>query len=78
MRNITVSVPDDIYHRARVRAAERETSVSALVREFLQGLADGCTDFEARCRLQDDVLRSIRCFRAGDRLSREGAHERRR
>ena len=78
MRNITVSVPDDIYHRARVRAAERETSVSALVREFLQGLADGGTDFEARCRLQDDVLRSIRRFRAGDRLSREGAHERRR
>ncbi len=78
MRNITVSVPDHIYHRARVRAAERETSVSALVREFLQDLADGGTDFEARCRLQDDVLRSIRRFRAGDRLSREEAHERRR
>jgi plasmid stability protein len=78
MRNITVSIPDDIYRRARVRAAERETSVSALVREFLQGLADGGTDFEARCRLQDEVLRSIRRFRAGDRSSREEAHERRR
>ncbi len=77
MSSITVSVPDDIYHRARVRAAERETSVSALVREFLQRLADGGTDFEARWRLQDEVLRSIRRFRAGDRLSREEAHDRR-
>ena len=38
MKNITVSVDDDTYRRARVVAAQRDTSVSALVREFLNGL----------------------------------------
>ena len=35
MKNITVSVSDEIYRRARIRAAELGTSVSALVAEFL-------------------------------------------
>jgi len=39
MKNITVSVEDEIYHRARVAAAERKTSVSALVREHLIAVA---------------------------------------
>ena len=42
MKNITVAVGDDTYRRARIAAAERGVSVSALVREFLDGLpADG-------------------------------------
>jgi hypothetical protein len=32
MRNITVSIPDDCYARARVWAAQRDTSVSAGVK----------------------------------------------
>jgi hypothetical protein len=36
MKNITVSVDDDVYHRARVKAAEKQSSVSRLVSEFLQ------------------------------------------
>jgi plasmid stability protein len=31
MKSITVSVPDDVYRAARIRAAERGSSVSALV-----------------------------------------------
>ncbi len=38
MRNITVSVDDDTYRRSRIRAAELDTSVSALVRTFLRRL----------------------------------------
>jgi len=34
MKNITVSVDDDLYYRARIRASERRTTVSALVRGF--------------------------------------------
>ena len=34
MRNITVSVDEDTYRRSRIRAAELDTSVSALVRDF--------------------------------------------
>ena len=40
MRNITVSVDDETHRLARIRAAELDTSVSALVREYLQALAD--------------------------------------
>ena len=38
MRNITVSVDDDTYRRSRIRAAEQDTSVSALVRTYLRSL----------------------------------------
>jgi hypothetical protein len=32
-KNITVTAPDDVYRRARIRAAEQGRSVSALVAE---------------------------------------------
>ncbi len=35
MKNITLKVDDETYHQARIRAAEADTSVSAMVREFL-------------------------------------------
>ena len=41
VKNITVSVPDDVYRRARITAAEQGTSVSALVARHLQDLAEG-------------------------------------
>lgn len=76
MKNITVSLPDDVYRRARIRAAERDTSVSALVREFLTNLGTRENDFERRKRLQDEVIASIKAFSAGDRLSRDAIHDR--
>jgi hypothetical protein len=36
MRNITVTIDDDSYTRARVWAAQRDTSVSAVVRYILE------------------------------------------
>ena len=46
MKNITVSVDTAIYQRARIKAAEMNTSVSALVKAFLVQLtneeSDGC------------------------------------
>ena len=76
VRNITVALPDEVYRQARIKAAERDTSVSALVREFLLSLGGEESDFERRRRLQEEVLGSIGGFRAGDRLSRDLAHER--
>ena len=38
MKNITVCVPDETYRRARVWAAERETSVSQIVAYLLETL----------------------------------------
>jgi plasmid stability protein len=78
VKNITVSLPDDVYRRARIKAAEQDTSVSALVREFLWRLANDPDDAERRRQLQDAVIASIASFRAGDRLGRADVHKRRR
>ena len=77
VKNITVSVPEAVYRHARLKAAERDRSVSALVREFLIGLADEESDFARRRHLQDEVLASIEKFRAGNRLTRDAVHDRR-
>lgn len=68
---------DEVYRRARIRAAEANTSVSALVRGFLVTLSGDESDFDRRVRLQQETLASIRAFRAADRLSREEVHDRR-
>lgn len=76
MKNITVSVPEEVYRRARMKAAELNTSVSALVREFLENLGSEKSDFERRRRLQDEVIETVKSFRARDRLSRDEVHDR--
>lgn len=48
MKNITVKVDDATYHRARVRAAEAGTSVSAMVRDFLNSQIEDESTQEAR------------------------------
>lgn len=40
MKNITVSVDEKTHRMARIRAAELDTSVSALVRDYLRALGD--------------------------------------
>lgn len=76
MKNITVSVDDEIYRRARMKAAERDTSVSALVKQFLIDLASGETETE-RLKQEEAALRAaIGWFRASDRLSRDDTHDR--
>jgi hypothetical protein len=76
VKNITVSLPDDAYRRARIIAAERDISVSALVRGFLMHLGEGESDSERGKRLQKEVLATVRRFRAGDRLNRDQVHDR--
>ena len=76
MPNVTVSLPEDVYRRARIRAAEQNTSVSALVRQFLTEIGTAETDFERRRRLQDEVLGTVGTFSARGRLSRDEVHSR--
>ncbi len=76
MKNITVTVPDDVYREARVRAAERGSSVSALVGDFLRSLSDREAEFARLEAQQRAVQQRIGGFRAGDRLSRDELHER--
>ena len=92
MRNITVSVDDDTYRQSRIRAAELDTSVSALVRDFLERLVrdrtdergargpHGETERERRGRLLNEVFEDICAtrsgFRAAENISREALHDR--
>ena len=39
MKNVTIALDDETHRAARIRAAEMGTSLSALVKEYLQGLA---------------------------------------
>ena len=76
MKNITVSVPDEVYREARIRAAERGSSVSALVGEYLRSLAGQAVEFSRLEAQQRQVQATIKRFRAGDRLSRNEIHDR--
>jgi hypothetical protein len=76
VRNITVSVSDDVYRAARIRAAELGTSVSALVAGYLSSLSERETEFSRLEEKQRRIQNEIRRFRAGDRLSRDGVHAR--
>ena len=77
MRNITVSLDDDTYRRARIIAAERDISLSALVNRFLFDLTSQGTEFERLKRLEQEARERIVNFSASDRLSRDEIHERR-
>jgi plasmid stability protein len=77
VKNITVSLDDETYRRARIRAAELDTSVSALVRRYLVDLAGSESEFERLEKLEQTLRERIKSFRAGDRLSRGELHERR-
>jgi len=76
MKNITVSVDDDLYHRARVLAAQKKTSVSALVKRFLAQLVGEESEFERLKRQEREIRESIKDFSASDRLSRDEIHDR--
>lgn len=73
MQKITIAVDEDVYCRACIDAAKRSTSVSALVRGYLQSLAAG----EVRQNLANTrlfaAMNKARGLRAAERLSRDAA-----
>jgi plasmid stability protein len=75
MKNITVSVDDDVYRLARVRAAELDTSVSALVKHFLRDLVAG-NEFQRLASAERELRTRVKEFSAADRLSRTELHRR--
>lgn len=76
-RNITLSLPTELIRKAKVYAAEHETSVNALVRELLQSaLRPESSAVEAAKRLLEIAERGP--LFAGDpsSISREELYER--
>lgn len=80
MKNITVTVGDDLYRTARMRAAELGTSVTALVREFLEREVAAPSAFDQLEQQQEAVLDAIATgrhgFAASRRMARDLAHDR--
>ena len=76
VKNVTVSLPDEVYRKARVKAAERNTSLSSLVRASLESLADDEGEFKRLERLQEESYAKIERFQGSDRVSREDLYRR--
>jgi plasmid stability protein len=76
VRNITVSVPDEVYRDARIQAAQRGRSVSALVADYLRSLAASDAEFARLEAQQERIRHEVRRFSARDRLDRDAVHDR--
>jgi hypothetical protein len=77
MKNITLAIDEATWRRARITAAERGTSVSALVRDYLIALAPAEPDQDPRTAVLFAILDRARPNRAADRVTRDDAHARR-
>jgi hypothetical protein len=76
VKNITLSIDDDLYERSRILAAQRKTTVTGLVREHLLSLSDA---EERREQARRDIQAMIGGFggKVGRLPSREERHARR-
>lgn len=84
MKNVTVSMDDATYLRARESASRRGRSLSALVREFL-GQLEAQDEFERLAKMEQELYAKIDAralargeSSEGDRrnLSRDDIHDR--
>ena len=77
MKNITLAVEDEILNRARVVAAERRTTINAMVREFLTEVANREAKLsQARRELLELIDNSTGDMGPGWKWNREDAYER--
>lgn len=77
MKNITLSVDEKDLDAARVYAAERQTTVNALVREYIGQLAQQRTRAQAAMARLRDLSQKSRAELGPDyRLDRNSLHER--
>lgn len=56
IRNLTISLPDDLVRRAKVLAAERDTSVSAIVRDLLVREVGAPGDYDAMWEREEQLM----------------------
>jgi plasmid stability protein len=80
MRNITISLDDEVYRQARIKAAEQDTSVSALVRKYLVSIAGEAPTTRDLKQEQEALLDSIGRrhpgFTSANNVSRDALHDR--
>lgn len=75
MRNITITVPEDLARWARRQAAEKDVSVSKLVSRMLEEERRRTDGYWQAYREWKRITRPVKGFAASKRLSRDAAHE---
>jgi hypothetical protein len=83
MKNITISVDDELYRLARIKAAEQSTSISALFKAYilqLTGSDAAETEFQRLEREEKELREELRTrqlsLNPAHNLSREELHSR--
>ncbi len=83
MKNITVSIDDELYRAARIKAAEESTSISGLFKAFLIRLTSdesAETRFQRLAREEQELRAELRARRIGlspaHNLTRAELHDR--
>ena len=71
-----MSTGEKVYRKARVKAAGRNTPHSAMVKQFLESLAEEEGEFKRLERFQEESYAQIERFQASDRLTREELYHR--
>jgi plasmid stability protein len=75
MANLTITIDDEILHRARVRATEQNTSVNSILRDYLEAFAAAGTTWN---QATDAILRlsaQAQSGRGDRRWTRDELHE---
>ncbi len=76
MSNLTITIDDEVLRRARVRAAEQDTSVNSVLRDYLEAYAASGATWE---QAADAILRlssQSRSGRGDARWTRDELHDR--
>jgi hypothetical protein len=80
VKNITIALDDETYRKARIAAAHRDASVSALVKKYLLTLTANTPTVRDLKQEQETLLDSIwqrhPGFTSSENLSRDALHER--
>lgn len=80
MKNITIAIDDETYRKARILAAERGTSLSAMVKAYLLQCASEDRGWrkavDERNRMMAKLLRKTRHFAVGAKPTRQEMHDR--
>jgi hypothetical protein len=78
MKTLTVEIPDEVYERAKRRAAERGATLDQEVAELLERSSPAgneSTLAAARVRMEE-LFRTVRGFRVFPKIPREELYER--
>lgn len=76
MKEINISIDDELYRQARQRLDDLESSVSRCVTDYLQSLNDDDGRINAARNRMRELFRTTTGFGVGEKLSREEMHER--